>query len=90
MRRYQVLAGMLLSGIAGAAAVDPESLSIQDLRPECRERHPSVPPERCMIDDRLSAQEYAKRFGGAVIVIEPRDAGQIPAVPAEDRAATVR
>jgi len=67
---------LLILTCASAYAVDPGSVSIQDIRPECRERHAAVAPEHCMIEDRLSRNDYLRRFGsGTVVVVEP------PALP---------
>jgi hypothetical protein len=66
------LAGVVLYAFScGAGAVaDPASVSIQDLRPECKERHPAVPAEQCVIEDRLPSRQYATRLGGTVVVIQ--------------------
>jgi hypothetical protein len=73
MRRVAQIAGWLTFAIsAGALAVaEPESVSLQDLKPECKERHAAVPPEQCMIEDRLPPRQYVRRFGESVIVIVP-------------------
>jgi len=73
MRRVAQIAGWLTFAVStGALAVaEPESVSLQDLKPECKERHAAVPPERCMIEDRLPPRQYARRFGDSVIVIVP-------------------
>jgi hypothetical protein len=73
MRRVAQIAGWLTFAVsAGALAVaEPESVSLQDLKPECKERHAAGPPERCMIEDRLPPRQYARRFGESVIVIVP-------------------
>lgn len=89
MRNYSRLTGVLLFAFSsGAAAVaDPASISIQDLRPECKERHPAIPAEQCLIDDRLARLDYARRFGnGAVIVLEPaiQRPTMVPPAPREN------
>ncbi|HEX6008412.1 MAG TPA: hypothetical protein VFY80_10640 [Burkholderiales bacterium] len=63
--------GILLIGISGGAAVaaDPASVSIQDLKPECKERHAAVPPEHCLIDDRTSRLDAVRRAGSGDVVI---------------------
>ena len=70
MRKVPHLAGLLMFAVsAGALAVaDPESVSLQDLKPECKERHPTVPPEHCMIEDRLPSQTV-RRAGEASITV---------------------
>lgn len=62
---------MLFVSTAAFAVAEPESVSLQDLKPECRERHPPVGPEQCMIQDRVIVRQYARRFGEPVIVITP-------------------
>jgi hypothetical protein len=85
MRKLAHIAGMLMFAVsAGAfAADDPESVSLQDRKPECRERHPTVPPEECMIQDRLPPQTV-RRAGQIIITAPPPAAGErqtAPAVP---------
>jgi hypothetical protein len=73
MRRVPQITGWLTLAVsAGALAVaEPESVSLQDLKPECKERHSTVAPEQCMIEDRLPPRQYARPFGEAVMVIVP-------------------
>jgi hypothetical protein len=73
MRRVARITGWLTLAVsAGALAVaEPESVSLQDLKPECKERHSTVAPEQCMIEARLPPRQYARRFGEAVMVIVP-------------------
>ncbi|HET9663193.1 MAG TPA: hypothetical protein VFP00_03120 [Burkholderiales bacterium] len=67
-----VAGALLLAAAASAWAVaDGESVSIQDVNPACKERHSNVPEDQCVIQDRLPASQYARRFGGAVVLIDP-------------------
>ncbi|MGQ0524327.1 MAG: hypothetical protein ACT4P8_11800 [Betaproteobacteria bacterium] len=85
MRGYAYSAGMLLFALAaGAWAADAERVSIQDINPACRDRHSSVPPEHCVIQDRLPPSQHARRFGGAVVLIEP--ALSVSSEPRDDQA----
>ena len=79
---------MLYAFSCGAGAVaDPASVSIQDLKPECMERHPSVPAEHCVIQDRLPSRQYATRIGDTVIVIPAGAPVSAAAAVNESRAA---
>jgi hypothetical protein len=61
---------LMLFACSGAWAVaEPESVSLQDLRPECKERHPALAPEDCMIQDRAPVRQYARRAGEPAITI---------------------
>jgi len=90
MRRLTWRASLLLIAFSGGAAgaAEPDSISIQDLKPECRERHPSVAVEQCVIEDRLSRPDYVRRYGaGTIVIIEsapPPGAGGKPPSPAEN------
>jgi hypothetical protein len=83
MRKLAPIASLLMFAVsAGAfAAADPESASLQDLKPECRERHPTVPPEECMIQDRLPSQTV-RRAGQIIITAPPPAAGERQTAPA--------
>ena len=71
MRNVAHIAGLLMFAIStGALAVaDPESVSLQDLKPECKERHPTVSPEHCMIQDRLPSRQYVRRAGETTMTV---------------------
>ena len=73
MQGYVHVAGaLLLAASASAWAIaDAESVSIQDVTPACKERHLNIPEDQCVIQDRLPPSQYARRFGGAVVLIEP-------------------
>lgn len=89
MRGYAQIAGVLLFALAaGAWAADAERVSIQDINPACRDRHSGVPPEHCVIQDRLPPSQHARRFGGAVVLIEP--ALSLSSEPRADNEAAVR
>jgi hypothetical protein len=84
MRSIAPMMGLLmLSVCSGAWAVaEPESVSLQDLRPECKERHPALAPEDCMIQDRAPVRQYARRSGEPAITVVPT-----PPVTGETRTA---
>ena len=89
MRGYAHSVGVLLFALAsGAWAADAERVSIQDINPACRDRHSGVPPEHCVIQDRLPPSQHARRFGGAVVLIEP--ALSLSSEPRADNEAAVR
>lgn len=72
MQRYVLFTGMLLiAASAGAQGAENERDSLQDAHPACRERHSNIPQEHCVIRDRLSPSQHARRYGGAVVLIEP-------------------
>lgn len=76
MRKVAHIAGLLMIAVsAGALAVaEPESVSLQDLKPECKERHPTVAPEQCLIQDRLPSRQTVRRAGETIMTV--------PAAPA--------
>lgn len=89
MQGYAHSTGVLLIALAaGAWAADAERVSIQDTNPACRERHSSVPPEHCVIQDRLPPAQHARRFGSAVVLIEP--ALSVSSEPRAENAAAER
>lgn len=73
MQGYVGVAGALLLAVSASAwaVADAESVSIQDINPACKERHANLPEDQCVIQDRLPPSQYARRFGGAVVLIEP-------------------
>jgi hypothetical protein len=72
MEGYARFAGMLLiAASASAWGAENERDSLQDAHPACRERHANIPQERCVIRDRLPPSQHARRYGGAVVLIEP-------------------
>jgi hypothetical protein len=90
MRSIAPITGLLMLFVSGGAwaVAEPESVSLQDLRPECKERHPALPPEQCIIQDRAPVRQYVVRRSGesAITIVptppatgEPRTA---PATPA--------
>jgi len=60
---------MLLVCSGAWAVAEPESVSLQDLRPECKERRPALAPEDCMIQYRAPGRQYARRSGEPAITI---------------------
>jgi hypothetical protein len=91
MQGYVRLAGMLMlaAPTSSWAVADAASVSIQDLNPACKERHANIPPEQCVIQNRLSPSEHARRYGGAVILIDPRLSASTPLQPSAPETAGV-
>jgi hypothetical protein len=81
MRKIAPITGLLMLVVAsGAWAVaEPESVSLQDLKPECKEHHPAVAPEQCVIQDRVPLRQYVRRSGESVITIIPTPPAATPA-----------
>lgn len=71
MQGYVFTGMLLIAASAGALGAENERDSLQDARPACRERHSNIPQERCVIRDRLPPSQHARRYGGAVVLIEP-------------------
>ncbi|MGQ0751623.1 MAG: hypothetical protein ACT4PS_13905 [Betaproteobacteria bacterium] len=72
MQGYVRFTGVLLiAASAGVSGAENERGSLQDAHPACRERHSNIPQEHCVIRDRLPPSQHARRFGGAVVLIEP-------------------
>ena len=72
MQAYvRVVGALIVIASAGAWGAENERGSLQDAHPACRERHSNVPEEHCVIRDRLPPSQYARRYGGAVVLIEP-------------------
>lgn len=79
-----LLPGLLMTFAAASAwaVAEPESVSLQDLKPECRERHSTIPPEQCMIQDGVLVRQYVRRFNEPVLVMPappPATTERIPA-----------
>ena len=93
MQGYVRLAGvlMLAAWTSAWAVANAESVSIQDINPACKERHTNIPPEQCVIQDRLPPSEYARRYGAAVILMDPGPSASTPLrPPAPDTAGVAR
>lgn len=72
MKRGVLSSGLLLIVSTGALAVaEPESVSLQDLKPECKERHTTLAPEQCMIQDGVILRQYARRFTEPILIMPP-------------------
>jgi hypothetical protein len=72
MQGYVLFTGILLiAASAGALGAENERDSLQDAYPACRERHSNIPQEHCVIRDRLPPSQHARRYGSAVVLIEP-------------------